>query len=107
MLPIEAAWVGAMVEAEGCISVDKRRITRLPRISVANTDVEIISTLMRLVGDGYVRMSRQTFRKDGQPCRPAWEWNLTAMAAVLDLIPQIAPYMTTKGEIAMSLLDIR
>jgi hypothetical protein len=96
----QAAWVGAMIEAEGCVHLypaGKSRSTREHvHISVVNTDVEVISTLLRFVGAGTV-----TF----YPPRPGalgkkncWKWRLSRQHQVRALAPQVSPWMTVKGQ---------
>ena len=84
----QAAWVGAMVEGEGTIEIGKRAV----RVSVINTDVEIISALLRFVGDGYVRLQSLGVN------RPVWVWSLGRFESLCALSPQIAPYMSHKGD---------
>lgn len=84
----EAAWIGAMVEAEGCVTISPTNV----RVVVANTDVEIISTCLRLVGDGSVCLQQMGVN------RPVWTWYLGKLYGLTALAPQIAPYMTIKGE---------
>ena len=98
-----------MIEAEGCVHVappqPDRTLSKSPRIFVVNTDVEIIATLLRLVGDGivYLHKSKQA-RADGYARKPLWIWALATRSGFRDLAPQIAPYMTAKGDKIMGLL---
>ncbi len=97
----EAAWVGAMIEAEGTVWA-LRKTTRCVGISVGNTDVEIISTLLRFVGDGRVKMHAPGAGDLGR--KTAWFWELTHDAAIRALAPQITPWMTVKGDRLIALL---
>lgn len=58
---IEAAWVGAMIEAEGSIYPNGAGW----RLNLASTDVETLATLLRLTGVGtvYVRRLKKEMRK--------------------------------------------
>ncbi len=82
-----------MIEAEGTLLP---RSTHGMGISVGNTDVEIISTLLRFVGDGRVKLHTPTPQAWGK--KLVWFWELTHVAGVTALAPQVVPWMTVKGE---------
>ena len=51
---VAAAWIGAMIEAEGSVTISPLSSRHLLRISVVNSDPEIISVLLRHIGTGSV-----------------------------------------------------
>lgn len=83
MSPVEAAWVGAIIEGEGHALKGN---TPSGSIRVTNTDVEIISALLRVTGVGNVYLKPEKVNKD------CWVWDVSASADVLSLAEQIAPY---------------
>lgn len=90
----EAAWIGAMIEAEGSVMpriTSSRKDAPICEINISNTDVEIISTILRFVGDGTIALVDTGVNK------PIWRWRLSKTASVCALAPQIIPWMTTKG----------
>ncbi len=95
--PVEAAWVGAMVEGEGHIRPPSSRALGL---DLGSTDVETISTLLRLVGVGtvYRQVDNQHTRK------PLWRWGIHRVADLARLLPQLVPYLTSKQEVALAVL---
>ena len=104
MTVVEAAWVGAMLEGEGCIRTYRRTTNRgthwHPEVTIGSTEVETIATILRLVGDGGVY-----FRPRVTPTRrPMWVWTLGAQAALHDLLSQVMEFLTSKREDAEVLL---
>ena len=99
----EAAWVGALVEGEGYI----RNRLGVPDaksrtvVGVGSTEIETIATLLRLVGDGRVSMSRAATRNR----KLYWSWELANRPSVYVLLPQLLPYFTGKSNPAHALLD--
>ena len=89
----EAAWMGAMIDADGTLSWTKRSDKNtLYQVAVGNTEVEIVATCIRLVGDGGV--------SGGKPgtlgILPVWVWHLANQESLLELLPQIIPYLAGK-----------
>ena len=101
MSPEERAWVGAMIEGEGHIHIGRRqRGSLFGFVIVTICDIETISTLLRLVGDGTVHMPRRRAPNHLQP----WTWILSPMRSMADLLPQVIPYLTSKRVRAEELL---
>jgi hypothetical protein len=103
----EAAWVGAMIEAEGSVSVYRpvHGTNDAIQIQVSNTDVEIISTLLRFVGAGNVRYVRPGVGQRWVSKKGLWIWSLSQQIQLRALAPQIAPWMTAKGERLLAALN--
>ena len=95
----QAAWIGAIIEGEGCIAL-RTTDPRAPicEIRVGNTDVEVIATCLRFVGAGTVHIQQGVNR-------PVWCWKVSRTLDVLCLAEQIIPWMTTKGEILQGVLQ--
>lgn len=94
---IQAAWLGAMVEAEGSLYISPKSKSDC-RVSVCNTDVEIISAFLRIVGTGGIVMNKGTNR-------PVWVWNLSRARNTIKFLEQIRPYMAGKGSKADKILS--
>jgi hypothetical protein len=90
MTEVEAAWVGAMIEAEGSIYLHPQYNQQRMRIDVCNTDPEIISALLRLTGIGsvYVDMPRDT----RLGTKPAYHWLVHQYLNAGALARRIAAY---------------
>lgn len=94
---VEAAWLGALVEGEGCVQItyrSKEGRSDCWRVYVGSTEIETISTILRLVGDGkiYCVFPTKLARKI------LWKWQLSSKQAVHDFMCQLRPYLITKGD---------
>lgn len=105
LLPVEAAWLGAMVEGEGSIGWVKSNPTlgaRLnPYLSLVNTSVEVISTMLRLVGEGNINLDGVHGRNGHQP---VWGYRVTKQKSLQSLLPQLLPYLADKKERAEEMI---
>jgi hypothetical protein len=88
MSSVEAAWVGAFIEADGSVSESQPRAFTW-RITVAQKEIEPISTLLRFTGGGTVCLGYTTYKTLKYPI---WLWNVTRKLDVLALARQCAPY---------------
>jgi len=79
-----------MVEAEGTIRCPED-LRQASLISVVNTSVETIATLLRLAGAGCILFCGVRPNR-----KPAWRWQLTAHNDLMALGRQIRPYLTDK-----------
>ena len=95
MLPVEAAWVGALVEGEGSLSTKQ--------IVVVSTEVETLSTILRFVGGGGVYLHQNGTGHLGN--KTVWAWHLFRQASVRSLLQQISPWLTGKQERAQKMLE--
>lgn len=95
MSEVERAWVGAMLEGEGStfIHPDYRdsRPSFTPHIGIGNTEIEVISAIVRATGLGGVS-SREKGSSLGS--KRMWVWQTNAWNDVLALLPQLLPYST-------------
>lgn len=92
MSEVEAAWVGAMIEAEGAVTYVNGNQGKRDywMIQVANCDVEIISALLRATGMGRVCL---TFSKLKNPrYQPQWRWAVAKIEDVQELARRLWPY---------------
>lgn len=81
-----------MIEAEGTVGFSTQKGQEYPYIAVANTDLEIISALLRFVGGGRVSLKTAYVNKR------VWVWTLAQWNNLAALVPQIRPWMTDKGD---------
>lgn len=88
MSDVQAAWVGAIIEAEGSVVFTPRTSLHYARIQVSNTDVEIISALMRTTGVGSVCLLQQS--KLGT--KDCWCWAVQARNDIQSLVRQCSLY---------------
>ena len=99
MTAVEAAWVGAMIEAEGHIGLRSRGegYTPAANFCVTNTSIEILSTLLRLTGVG-----RVYFCPDPRPDKlghlPVWRWHIIRKEDMVAVGGQIRPYLVDKQD---------
>lgn len=92
MTEVEAAWTGAMIEAEGSVRRCGRRVPR--RLTVCSTDVETIATLLRLTGIG--RVYSRSIARMPHAKKPQWEWTVSRQADIDAVLTRVAPYLITK-----------
>lgn len=90
----ERAWVGAMIDADGCVGLYKRANT-LWQVQLVNTNVEIISALLRTVGTGSVSYRKTKKRNHHDSVC----WSINAQASVEDLAWQCWPYSQKLQEV--------
>jgi hypothetical protein len=92
MHPVEAAYVGAMIDGEGCIRIQSPGNSY--GIDLSNTDVEIISALVRATGIGTVYPHGNN-RKNRQPqWKVCFSWRVHRKLDALEVARQCAPYST-------------
>ena len=103
---VEAAWIGAMIEGEGSIGWvrpkknDAKRLN--PYLSLVNTSVEVIATMLRLTGDGNIGLDSCHGRKGH---KPVWSYQLNKQKALRVLLPQLIPFLADKTERAEEMLN--
>lgn len=112
LVDVVAAWLGAMVEGEGSITIRQSRKRGFDgiQIVVASTEVETIATCLRLSGGGHVQPQFRSRRNGRLGDRTMWYWIVTRHNEVTDFLPQIIPYLTgkrEKAEEALRLLGIK
>lgn len=85
----QAAYVGAMIEAEGSVTIASPTCKSKARVTVVNTDLEVISALVRATGAGSVHLSHARTAQ-----KPVWVWWLSRWNDVQPLVAQCAAYST-------------
>lgn len=88
-----AAWLGALLDGEGSVYKAKGhagRRRRLPWIAIANTEVELIATCLRITGAGTIQTRLQPSAAFGS--RRMWCWMCQKVADVPVLLQRLAPY---------------
>ena len=86
-----------MIEGEGTVERHRRN----PHVSVRNTEVETIATLLRFTGVGGVYA--EPLSKLGK--LPMWEWVVWRKRDLIGLLALIIPYLTGKQERAVELYE--
>ncbi|KKN19513.1 hypothetical protein LCGC14_0945000 [marine sediment metagenome] len=97
MTEVEKAWIGAMLQADGCVSRfgEQGRGYKYWRFTFTNTDIELVSTVLRLTGMGGVSYHPPPpLRPDGYPRSEWWTWELANQPKVNQLAQDLAPYCT-------------
>ena len=95
MSPVEAAYVGAMVDAEGTVRIKDGYW----QVNFPNTEVEYVSAVVRATGIGSVYCRDLTGRASSNPrftpsTKLLWIWATTRKADVEELARQLSPYST-------------
>lgn len=94
MSDVERAYIGMAIDTDGSVVVEqpyRPAWTAHWRIRFDNTDVELISAVLRAVGAGsvsYKPASEGLIRRH----RDQWVWRLNRQKEVLDLAQQCAAY---------------
>ena len=83
MSAVEAAYVGAMLDGEGTVHIKRRNAA----FSVANSEIEFISAILRATGCGKVY-----YREPQKGNLPMWSWYSGSRLTLEDLAVQLAPY---------------
>lgn len=91
---VETAWMGAMVEADGHVtivrSLGKNHVMPSVHVAVTNADPEIMSACLRVTGTGSVfRKKPPTNLRETKPC---YRWNIQAWLDALGFLRRIRPY---------------
>ena len=88
MAQVEAAWVGAFIEADGSAFWKSNPIHR-PIVTLVNTDPEVISTVLRFTGAGSVSRNGGRQWPGG---KPVYAWSVQRYHEVEDIVDQCAPF---------------
>ena len=107
MSHVQAAWVAGLIDGEGCLHYSTKETSagiRYPRISVGMTCLKTLTMLKNITGAGGV-----CSKNGGKPRisghLPQWAWAVGKTRAVLQILLQIMPYMTTKRQQAEEMLS--
>ena len=87
----ECAYVGAMIDGEGWFTEGKswgKIVTR--RLGLGNTNLEIISAMLRATGVGTVSLA--SWRRFGK--LPLWIWQVQRQGNLNEIARQCAPFST-------------
>jgi len=88
MSPVEAAWIGAMIEAEGSVIFRPQHSGHLAKISMTNCDPEVLSAMLRVTGAGHLYPA--PVHRWGR--KPVFHWGISAWNEVKDIVRQCAAY---------------
>jgi len=79
MSAVEAAYVGALVDTDGCVDCS----SGYWHIQFANNEVELVAAPLRLTGVGRIQYRRRT---------GSWEWKVGRINDVRALMEQLQPF---------------
>ena len=104
---VQAAWVGAMLEAEGCICVrkDKRRGYDGVQLTVTNTEMKTLERCLAFVGAGRIVPQSKATAAQSLGNKPVFLWIITRRREIRDLLCQVIPHLTGKQEKATNVLQ--
>ncbi len=88
---VDAAYLAAFVDGEGCIFIDKEPKAHRLRVSIGNTFPGIMDWVYFVVGHGSIskKKKRESHHKD------MWVWSLSGRRAI-NFLYQIYPYLRIK-----------
>ena len=89
----ERAYIGAMLDGEGCIYWRKGKRAKVPQLTFANTDPEILSALLRAMGTGTV-----VHHRDRRATRPLFYVHVWRLADVWAVCKQVVLYSAKAQE---------
>ena len=90
--PTDAAYIAGFVDGEGSIMLLQRKNSIRVRMTVSNTDRNVLDWLCQTVGVSNI----QAHRKETAKHRMAWQWDLNG-DGVASLLVQIRPYLKVKA----------
>ncbi len=85
---VEAAWIGSMIEGEGSALMRHTEWYDHPMVVVVNTDPEIHSVFLRILGMGSI-FYKKPEKISHKPC---FVWNCTRYNEVVDLLKACKKY---------------
>jgi hypothetical protein len=95
MKPTEAAWLAGMIDADGCVTLNKQTGPwRKPLMVVDSTDPEILLECQRLAGGSIVKKKQYQ-----EHHRPAQSWRLYGASQIMDVLREILPYMKCPSKV--------
>ena len=103
MSPTESAWLAGMIDGEGtiCLTAGGRggKYAQLI-LAVYNNHKPTVEWCQKLAGTGSVSMKPMRGRLN-----PSYQWRVTSQRAVIGVLRQSVPFMVTKKDKAVALLD--
>jgi len=94
MSEVEAAWVGAVVDTDGCVYRNRNVTVPFTTVSVVNTSLELISALLRVTGTGSIYYRARGWTRWGERKTPTLTWAVGGRKTIRALLERIAPYST-------------
>lgn len=86
------AYVAGLMDGEGSIGFTRSRSAMIPRVSITNTDVDLLENLKAVFGGHIQKLSRVNDK-----WKPAFAWVLNNSKAV-DFVEKIEPWLRVKKE---------
>ena len=82
---VSIPWAAGIIEGEGCFEISKK--DRHCRITVAMTDLDILTRLQAMFGGTIIPLKR--YEDHHKPC---WKWRIGKRPAVTRAIEQMLPW---------------
>jgi len=95
----EKAYIAGLLDGEGTISDDRKRINGCWRIRIVNTDKNLMKWLKKTIPTSNIYCSKLKNRKN------MYSWTLAKWYSCYSLIKQIYPFLIIKKKKAKILLD--
>ncbi len=99
MSEVERSLVGAYLDTDGYIAFNGKRMGRL---GLGNTNLEIISALLRTTGVGKVCLIRAAT----DTWAPYWDWYVCPKVDIVNIASQVAAY-STKAQAFLTATEYR
>lgn len=87
---VERAYVGVAIDTDGSVCISSRTYWQ---VNVTNSELEIISALLRATGTGSVNL-RPRQERAFNATKDCWMWRISKQADIRVLALQCAPYST-------------
>ena len=100
----EAMYVAACLDTDGFIGINPNRQYFEAKVAISNNNTEFLEHVQRMVGGGHIGNHRciEKLRPTHNP-----QFNLTfRVAEMLDLLPQVLPFLIIKRGRAIEVLDL-
>jgi len=112
MKETEKAWLAAMIDGEGCISIRCGKAQRTQRVSasyggvlvIGNTCRALLERCVEITGVGHIH----TMKRQSERHKVCYQWNLGSKQTV-DVLHQVHPYLIAKqrqADVVFQLDDI-
>ena len=93
---VEAAWIGSMIEGEGSVIIGWNQSYFYPKVVMVNTDPEIHSVFLRILGMGSVHYKKSKI----ETYKPCFVWNCSRYNEVIDLLRVCKKYSMKLQELS-------
>jgi hypothetical protein len=88
------AYLAGFIDGEGCLGLRRVKTTIRPRITITNTNKEVLELIRGFVGSGSICKSRT--KGEGWKC--AYRWQLEGKQSIGKVIDGVLPHLIVKRE---------